>query len=59
MESYTTEQTVFVTKTFYPTGGSYVAGKRHYLPEFAARVAPSEDTTYWFIKHFEKTKKCV
>jgi Fe2+ or Zn2+ uptake regulation protein len=55
MASHTTDQELFVIKTFYSSGGSCVAVERQYHREFSVRVVPSRDTIYRTIKQFEET----
>jgi hypothetical protein len=43
--SYTTDQKVFIAKTFYCSGG----------PSFTFRDALSRDTVYWILRQFEET----
>jgi hypothetical protein len=54
MASHTTDQKLFVIKTFYSSGGSWVAVGRQYRRDFFGRVAPSRDAICW-IKHSEET----
>jgi hypothetical protein len=44
MVSYTTDQKMFVIKTFYSSRGSCVDAERQCCRGFSVRVAPSRDT---------------
>jgi hypothetical protein len=46
MASYTTDQKVYVIKTFYSPSGSCVAVETKYRRVFTVRVAPSKDIIY-------------
>jgi hypothetical protein len=56
MASYTAVQELFVVRTFYSPGGSFVAVERQCRREFYVRVAPSGDTVCWIIKRSEETR---
>jgi hypothetical protein len=43
MSSYTTDQEMFVTKTFYTSGGFCVAVERQHRREFSVHFEPSKD----------------
>jgi hypothetical protein len=52
--SYTTDQKVFVVKTCYSSGGSYVSVARQHRREFSARDEPWRETNYRTVKQFEE-----
>jgi hypothetical protein len=52
--SYTTDQKVFVIKTFTFLVVLVLLG-RQYRPEICVRVAPSRDIICWIIKQSEET----
>jgi hypothetical protein len=49
-----TDRKDFVIKTFYSSGGSFVAERRN-RREFSFRVAPSRDAIYQIIRESEET----
>jgi hypothetical protein len=54
MVSYTTDQKMFVVKTFYSSGGSHVAVETWYHQESSVNVALSRETDKQIVKQFEE-----
>jgi hypothetical protein len=47
---------MFITKTFYSSGGSYDAAERQYHQRFPVCAAPLRNTIFQIVKQFEKTR---